>query len=124
MQSSPRFPFASAVFERFRILYGSQKLAMMYEHDDNAIMPAMQAWDEFLAKQKQDVVRRVLISLAGVGREWPPNLSEFIGMCRDFDRVEQRENVALPAPKVQTDIGRAALAEMKAKLRVSPNTKL
>ena len=83
MQSSPRFPFASAVFERFRILYGSQKLALMYEHDDNAIMPAMQAWDEFLAKQKQDVVRRVLNSLPGLGREWPPNLSEFMGMCRD-----------------------------------------
>lgn len=113
MQSSPRFPFASAVFERFRILYGSQKLALMYEHDDNAIMPAMQAWDEFLAKQKQDVVRRVLNSLPGLGREWPPNLSEFIGMCRDFDRVEQRENVALPAPKHVTEEGRATLKRMR-----------
>ena len=113
MQSSPRFPYASAVFERFRILYGSQKLAVMYEHDDNAIMPALQAWDEFLASQKQEVVKKVLASLPGLGREWPPNLSEFIGMCREFDRPEQRQHVALPMPKHVTKEGEESLRRMK-----------
>jgi hypothetical protein len=116
MQSSPRFPYASSVFERFRILYGSQKLALMYEHDDNAIMPAMEAWEQFLTSQKPEVVRKVLATLPTLSREWPPNLSEFIGMCRDFDRVEQRENVALPAPKQVTEEGKRVLAQLKAVL--------
>jgi hypothetical protein len=34
-------------------------------------------------------------------------------MCRDFDRVEQRENVALPAPKQITDEGKRVLAQLK-----------
>ena len=113
MQSSPRFPYASAVFERFRILYGSQKLAVMYEHDDNAIMPALQAWDEFLASQKQEVVKKVLAAIPSLGREWPPNLSEFIGMCRDFDRIEQRQHIALPMPKHVTEDGERALRMIK-----------
>lgn len=116
------FPLAARLFERLTIIYGSQKVKSMYEHDDNAIMPAMEAWNLMLQAQKPDVVRRVLDTLVRTPREWPPNLSEFTGMCRDFDRVEHRTYNALPAPKVQTETGRTALAALKAKLRVSPNT--
>jgi hypothetical protein len=85
----------------------------MYEHDDNAIMPALQAWDEFLASQKQEVVKKVLAAIPSLGREWPPNLSEFIGMCRDFDRIEQRQHIALPMPKHVTKDGELALQMIK-----------
>jgi hypothetical protein len=116
------------VFERFVALYGAQKFKVMFEHDDNAIMPAKEAWNNFLQSCKPDVLRKVMDALPHQKREWPPNLSEFIGMCKDFDRVEHRTYDALPAPKVQTDVGRTALANMKAMLeakraRVSPNTK-
>lgn len=122
------FPLAARLFERLTIIYGSQKVKSMYDHDDNAIMPAMEAWNLMLQAQKPEVVRKVLDALVRTPREWPPNLSEFTGLCRDFDRVEHRTYDALPAPKVQTDVGRAALANMKAMLeakrtRVSPNTK-
>ena len=76
-------------------------------------MPALQAWDEFLASQKQEVVKKVLAALPGLGREWPPNLSEFIGMCREFDRPEQRQHIALPMPKHVTKEGEEALRRMK-----------
>jgi hypothetical protein len=110
------FPLAARLFERLTIIYGSQKIKAMYDHDDNAIMPAMEAWNMMLKSQKPEVVRKVLDALVRTAREWPPNLSEFTGMCRDFDRVEHRTYDALPAPKVQTDVGRSALANMKAML--------
>lgn len=110
------------VFERFVALYGAQKFKVMFEHDDNAIMPAKESWGAFLTSCKPEVLRKVIDALPHQKREWPPNLSEFIGMCKDFDRVEHRTYTALPTPKVQTETGRAALAAIKAKLGVSPNT--
>ena len=108
-----RYPYAERIMQRFAVLYGHQKVKAMYAEDDNAIMAANEAWETFLRKTNPDVVRRVLDSLPTLSREWPPNLSEFIGMCRDFDRVEQRENVALPAPKQITDEGKRVLAQLK-----------
>lgn len=105
------------VFERFVALYGAQKFKVMFEHDDNAIMPAKESWDNYLQSCKPEVLRKVMDALPHQKREWPPNLSEFIGMCKDFDRVEHRQFTALPAPKVQTDVGRSALANMKQLLR-------
>lgn len=110
------FPLAARLFERFTVIYGSQKVKLMYEHDDNAIMPAMEAWNLMLKSQKPEIVRRVIDSLLRTPREWPPNLSEFTGLCREFDRVEHREIVALPAPKQVTEKGKMALAAMKSML--------
>ena len=110
------FPLATKVFQRFAVIYGSQKVKLMYEHDDNAIMPAMEAWNLMLQAQKPEVVRKVMESLVKTPREWPPNLSEFIGMCKDFDRVEQREFVALRQKHEPTDKGKIALANLKAML--------
>lgn len=107
------FPLAARLFERFTVIYGSQKVKLMYEHDDNAIMPAMEAWNLMLKSQKPEIVRRVIDSLLRTPREWPPNLSEFTGLCREFDRVEHREIVALPAPKQVTEKGKMALAAIK-----------
>ena len=107
---------ADRVFERFVALYGAQKFKVMFEHDDNAIMPAKEAWNNFLQSCKPDVLRKVMEALPHQKREWPPNLSEFIGMCKDFDRVEHRQFNALPAPKEITDEGKATLAKLKAML--------
>lgn len=107
---------AARVFERFVALYGAQKFKVMFEHDDNAIMPAKEAWESFLQSVKPDVLRKVMEALPHQKREWPPNLSEFIGMCKDFDRVEQREFVALRQKHEPTDKGKIALANLKAML--------
>jgi hypothetical protein len=107
---------AARVFERFVALYGAQKFKVMFEHDDNAIMPAKEAWENFLQSVKPDVLRKVMETLPHQKREWPPNLSEFIGMCKDFDRVEQREFVALRQKHEPTDKGKIALANLKAML--------
>ena len=104
---------ADRVFERFVALYGAQKFKAMFEHDDNAIMPAKEAWNSFLQSCKPDVLRKVMDALPHQKREWPPNLSEFIGMCKEFDRVEHRAYDALPAPKHVTAEGKAALQRMK-----------
>ena len=107
---------AARVFERFVALYGAQKFKVMFEHDDNAIMPAKEAWESFLQSVKPDVLRKVMEALPHQKREWPPNLSEFIGMCKDFDRIEQREFVALRQKHEPTDKGKIALANLKAML--------
>ena len=101
------------IFERFVVLYGVQKFRAMFEHDDNANMPARQSWEAFVTSQKPEVVRKVMVTLPTLGREWPPNLSEFMGMCREFDRIEQREIKALPEPKLQTEKGKMALDMIK-----------
>jgi hypothetical protein len=108
--------------QRFAILYGANKVKAMYLEDDNAVMAANEAWEMFLQSANPDHIKKVLASLPGLDREWPPSLAEFSRMVKDFNRVEGRTDIALPAPKVQTDIGRKALADMKAMLRVSPNT--
>ena len=105
------------VFERFVALYGAHKFKAMFEHDDNAIMPAKEAWENFLHSCKPDVLRKVMDELPFMKREWPPNLSEFIGMCRDFDRVEQRVNIPLPAPRHITKEGEETLRRMKEMLK-------
>lgn len=107
---------AARVFERFIALYGAQKFKAMFEHDDNAIMPAKESWENYLQSVKPEILRKVMETLPFQKREWPPNLSEFIGMCKDFDRVEQREFVALRQKHEPTDKGKIALANLKAML--------
>ena len=118
-----QFLYAERIMQRFSVLYGQQKVRSMYAEDDNAIMAANEAWDTYLRSVKPEVINKVLATLPTLNREWPPNLSEFIGMCRDFDRVEQRQNLSLPAPKVITDEGKATLAKMKAMLESKNATK-
>jgi hypothetical protein len=108
-----QFPYAERIMQRFSVLYGNQKVRAMYSEDDNAIMAANETWDGYLRSIKPEVIQRVLQALPSLNREWPPNLSEFIGMCRDFDRVEQRVNIPLPAPKHVTEEGRKTLQRMK-----------
>ena len=107
------FPYAERIMKHFSVLYGHQKVKSMYMEDDNAIMAANEAWEGFLRRTKPEVIRKVIDALPGLGRDWPPSLSEFMGMCRDFDRVEQRQHVALPAPKHITEEGRRTLQKMK-----------
>lgn len=111
-----RYPYAERMMQHFSVMYGNQKVKAMYMEDDNGIMAANEAWEGFLRKTKPEVIRKVVETLPGLGRDWPPSLSEFMGMCRDFDRVEHRTNVALPAPKQITEEGKATLAKMKAML--------
>jgi hypothetical protein len=101
------------MMQHFSVMYGNQKVKAMYMEDDNGIMAANEAWETFLRKTKPEVIRKVIDTLPGLGRDWPPSLSEFMGMCRDFDRVEQRQTVSLPAPKHVTDEGKAVLRKMK-----------
>lgn len=116
------YPLAERMMQHLATLYGAQKVKAMYLDDDNAIMAANQSWQLFLETAKPDIIKRVLHTLPTLDRQWPPSLAEFVRMYRDFDRVEHRQHTALPAPKVQTETGRAALAAIKAKLGVSPNT--
>ena len=123
MPMSDAYPLAERMMTHLATLYGAQKVKSMYLDDDNAIMAANQSWQLFLESANVEIIKRILHTLPTLDRQWPPSLAEFVRMYRDFDRVEHRTYDALPAPKVQTDVGRAALAEMKARLRVSPNTK-
>lgn len=108
-----RYPYAERMMQHFSVMYGNQKVRSMYMEDDNGIMAANEAWENFLRKVKPEVIRKVIDALPTLGREWPPSLSEFIGMCRDFDRVEQRQHVALPMPKHVTKEGEESLRRMK-----------
>ncbi len=108
-----QYPLAARLMQRFAILYGWQKVKSQYLDDDNAIMAANESWQRLLEKQPIHVIRRVLQELETHPREWPPNMTEFAGLCREFNRVEQRENVALPAPKQVTEEGKRVLAQLK-----------
>jgi len=112
-----QFPYAERIMQRFSVLYGHQKVRAMYSEDDNAIMAANESWENYLRSVKPEVIQRVLQTLPTLNRDWPPNLSEFIGMCRDFDRVEQRLNISLPAPKHITAEGQETLRRMKEMLK-------
>lgn len=108
-----RYPYAERMMQHFSVMYGNQKVKSMYMEDDNGIMAANEAWEGFLRKTKPEVIRRVIDALPGLGREWPPSLSEFMGMCREFDRPEQRQHIALPAPRVIDESKKKILADMK-----------
>ena len=111
------YPLAERMMTHLATLYGAQKVKAMYLDDDNAIMAANQSWQIFLESANPDIIKRILHTLPTLDRQWPPSLAEFVRMYRDFDRVEHRQVTALPAPKVQTDVGRSALANMKQLLR-------
>lgn len=117
-------PLADRVFERFVALYGAQRFRAMFEHDDNAITPAKDSWERVLTSVKPDVLRRVMESLPSQGREWPPNLSEFIRMCQEYNRVEQRDYIALPLPRQQTEVGITALAKIREMLKMPPKVEV
>lgn len=122
--ASSDYPFATELFKRFVVIYGAPKVKSMYEHDDNAITPAMISWNAMLSSQRQDVLQRVMASLLSTPREWPPNLSQFIGLCNEYNRSEHREYVALPEPKQQTAVGRAALDNIRAMLKMPPKVEV
>lgn len=105
--SSPT-PWADRLFARFAALYGNQKLAATWPAEGAAEVRL--AWEEQLRRFPADVLRNALQALVDCGREWPPTLPEFVGMCREYNRPEHtRAPAALPPPS-PTEAAQASAA--------------
>jgi hypothetical protein len=104
--------YAKAIFERFAILYGRQKTQAMFGLNPEDMAMASEAWEQQLRETDPNVIRAVLSSLATAKREWPPSLSEWVGLCQEHNRPEHR--LALPEPRPEpTEFSRAMQQEMR-----------
>lgn len=103
--SSHQNKYAKTIFERFAALYGKQKTQAMFGVNAEDIAKAAEAWEEHLRATDPAIIRAVLASLVTARRDWPPSLSEWIGLCQDQNRPEHRP-AALPPPSAPTEVGR------------------
>jgi hypothetical protein len=100
--------YFSRIMERFGVLFGHQKMAAVFQGADDA---TAQAWEVHLQSTDPAVIRKALESLVNNPPDWPPALGEFITLCKQFNRPEQRP--ALPPPVFEpTEEGRKLQAEI------------
>jgi hypothetical protein len=110
--------YADRIATHFAGLYGAQKTASMFGINADEIESTKALWESQLRSVDVDVIKTVLASLANTPRDWPPNLTEWIDLCRHEQRARDMLAVgALPAPKADpTDYGRRMAKELLATL--------
>lgn len=114
--SSHRNSYAKVIFERFGVLYGRQKVQSMFGVEPEDMQKASEAWEAQLRNTDPEIIRAVLQSLQKARRDWPPSLSEWIGLCQDHNRPEHRA-AALPPPKVISDVGKEISQEIAVSIK-------
>jgi hypothetical protein len=110
------FRYFQRIMFRFSTLFGQQKVAAVFEIAPEAREEMAASWESFLQNTKPEVIQAALRSLAENPPQWPPALAEFIQLCREYNRPEQR--AALPPPKHQaTELGKQMHAEIQTTIR-------
>lgn len=91
--------YSERLIERFGLLWGRQKVLAQFGSTPEEMNAAKTAWESQLRSTPPDVIIRVLEQLQRDPPDWPPSLAQWIKLCRDHNRPEQR--VALPLPAKQ-----------------------
>jgi hypothetical protein len=114
--SSRQNSYAKAIFERFAVLYGRQKVQSMFGMNEQDMENASEAWEIQLRGTDPKIIKSALESLHKARRDWPPSLSEWIGICQDFNRPEHQA-AALPPPKVISEVGKEIAQEIAVSIK-------
>lgn len=104
------------LFRRFAVLYGAQRMAVMYP--DQSVPAVVAEWSRELAAFPPSVVAAAVESLPKRERAWPPTLPEFLAIVAEH-RPAPEHRRALPVPArtaEQISAGRERMAEIRALL--------
>lgn len=104
------------LFDRLVLIFGAQKVGAMWDGVEDR-SEVVSIWAEQLSRFQPQTIGAALQSVIDSGREWPPTLPEFVGMCRDAAVV--RSNAAgIPYQPTQTDqdVARANLDRIRSML--------
>jgi hypothetical protein len=115
MSKQPPVPpaWVADLFRRFAVLYGAQRMAVMYP--DEQVPAVVAEWARELAAYPPAVVGAAIESLPKRERAWPPTLPEFVAMVREH-RPAPEHRRALPVPRrTPEEIARGA--EQLARIR-------
>lgn len=97
--------YFNRIVRHFTTLFGAQKVATVFGGTPEDQIATAEAWEAQLRSLDPEVIRKALQSLSSNPPAWPPALSEWIALCRDFSRIEHRA-AALPPPKVISEVGK------------------
>ena len=107
-----------ALFRRFRDVWGAQKVATQFapptgKDATDWMEDVSNLWATQLAAFGAESLRRALQAAIDSGRDWPPTLPEFKGLCRQFNRPEHDQVApALPAPRSEMAVDTVALLKV------------
>lgn len=95
------------IFAKFATLWGTQKIGSMWA--GSSLEEVKADWSHQLAGFEGRAIGIALQDCADSGREWPPSLPEFKGMCREAAKFHASQTTALPPPKSDPAIARAGV---------------
>lgn len=108
------------LFSRLIAIYGTQKIAPMWAGADLDEVKAV--WAQDLGRFEPPTIGAGIQALIDSGSQWPPNLPEFVEICRKC-AIERETTkppaLALPAPGgsyTDDETARANMARVKAML--------
>lgn len=102
---------AKRVFAAFRVMFGSQKLTLMY--GDQNPDDVLSVWSAALTRYSDRQIRAALNRVAQSGSAFIPSLPEFCVMCRDAIAPEHVPYKALPAPDYPREKAQQNLARIR-----------
>lgn len=105
------------LFRRFAVLYGAQRMAVMYPNEQIAATVA--EWARQLGKFPPSLVAKAIEALPQQERAWPPTLPEFLAMVQS-SVVPAAHRPALPVPgrsEAEIAAGREQMQRIRAMLR-------
>lgn len=88
------------LFRRFSVLYGAQRMAVMYP--DEQVPQLVAVWSQELARFQPSVVAAAVAGLPSRERAWPPTLPEFIAIVSEHKPAPEHRR-ALPVPRRTSD---------------------
>jgi hypothetical protein len=102
MSKQPPVPpaWVADLFRRFAVLYGAQRMAVMYP--DEQVPAVVAEWARELAAFPPAVVGAAVESLPKRERAWPPTLPEFVAIVREHKLAPEHRR-ALPVPRRSAD---------------------
>ena len=115
-------PVIERLFRRFMAVYGSQKIAVMWDSmpgsPDEIMQEVMAIWSKKLARFHPQVIGRALDDVIDSGKEWPPGLPEFAKLCAEAEERLKAETrmLALPAPSDLADPKSPAVEAFRAEM--------
>jgi hypothetical protein len=100
MQNTVPPAWVADLFRRFAVLYGAQRMAVMYP--DEALAETVSVWSAELAKHPREAVAGAITELPRRERAWPPTLPEFLALVAECKPAPEHRR-ALPVPRRTAD---------------------
>ena len=107
--SSLPLSWIETLFARFSAAWGAQKVGVMFPSESHDEVKTL--WAAQLARFEPETLRHALQAAIDSGREWPPTLPEFVGICQRsaIERKAHAPAVALPMPKADPEVAERAM---------------